>query len=165
MSQTFDAVIRLRDRASGTVTKLNKQLEMHEKTWKKVGKSVKETGRKIADVGKGMSAAVTAPVVAGVGASIAAMQEYGSDLARLETNAKMANRSLAGMTDQLLDAVAITGEADSSIEGLSNLLATGFSDAGLDKITDSLLGASIKWSDTLKFEGLADGLQETLATG
>ena len=52
-----------------------------------------------------------------------------------------------------------------AIEGLNNLLSAGFDGSQLDAITDHLLGASIKWKDTLKFEGLADGLQETLATG
>ncbi|MFA7079220.1 MAG: hypothetical protein WC147_12550, partial [Syntrophomonas sp.] len=57
------------------------------------------------------------------------------------------------------------GETDSNVEGLSELLATGFRDEQLSTLLDSLYGAAIKFKDTMKFEGIADGLQETLATG
>jgi hypothetical protein len=51
------------------------------------------------------------------------------------------------------------------VEGLSNILAAGFKGEQLTALVDQLAGASIKFKDTLKFEGIADGLQETLATG
>ena len=60
---------------------------------------------------------------------------------------------------------AVSGETDSSIEGVSNLLQSGFTESNLQKAVEGLAGAAIKFPDTLKIESLADGLQETLATG
>lgn len=132
---------------------------------KKVGDDVKDLGEKMQNVGGKMSTMVTAPVLAGFALATEGTRELRGDLARLEVNAEQAGKSLEGMEDYMTQIVGVTGEVDSSIEGLSNLLASGFSDAGFAEIMDALSGAAIKFSDTLKFEGIADGLQETLATG
>lgn len=132
---------------------------------KKVGDDMKDLGDKMQNVGGKMSTMVTAPVLAGFALATEGTRELRGDLARLEVNAEQAGKSLEGMEDYMTQIVGVTGEVDSSIEGLSNLLASGFSDAGFAEIMDALSGAAIKFSDTLKFEGIADGLQETLATG
>lgn len=129
------------------------------------GNSIKDFGGKMTEVGKTMTTNVTAPIVAGAVAISEGTRELRGDLARLETNAEAAGYSLEDMEEHMTQIVGVTGEVDSSIEGLSNLLATGISDEGFAEIMDSLSGAAIKFSDTLKFEGIADGLQETLATG
>ncbi|MBQ7758387.1 MAG: hypothetical protein IJ369_04945, partial [Anaerotignum sp.] len=131
----------------------------------KVGKDIEGLGKKMTDVGGKMSAVVTAPVAAGVAAVTEGTRELRSDLARLEVNAEQTGRSLDDMSGYMTQIVGVTGEVDSSVEGLSNLLATGISDKGFAEVMDALSGAAIKFSDTLKFEGIADGLQETLATG
>lgn len=56
-------------------------------------------------------------------------------------------------------------ELDSNVEVLSNLIAAGLDDQQMLTALDSLSGAAIKFSDTLKIEGIADGFEETLATG
>lgn len=132
---------------------------------KNVGNEVKDLGGKMQDVGGKMSTMVTAPVLAGFALATEGTRELRGDLARLEVNAEQAGKSLDDMEEHMTQIVGVTGEVDSSIEGLSNLLASGFSDAGFSEIMDALSGAAIKFSDTLKFEGIADGLQETLATG
>ena len=132
---------------------------------KKVGEDMKDLGGKMQSVGGKMSALVTAPVTAGFALATEGTRELRGDLARLEVNAEQAGKTLGDMEDHMTQIVGVTGEVDSSIEGLSNLLASGFSDAGFSEIMDALSGAAIKFSDTLKFEGVADGLQETLATG
>lgn len=129
------------------------------------GESVKGFGDKVTNVGKSMSTNVTAPVVAGAVAIAEGTKELRGDLARLEVNAEAAGYSLEDMESHMTQIVGVTGEVDSSVEGLSNLLATGISPEGFNQIMDSMSGAAIKFSDTLKFEGIADGLQETLATG
>lgn len=105
----------------------------------------------------------------GAGAGLVAMtestREYRTDLSMLEQNAKSAGNSFDTMKEELSGITALTGEADSSIEALSNLMATGFNDSQITQTVDALSGAVIKFPDTLKIESLADGLQETLATG
>ncbi|MFR5860373.1 MAG: hypothetical protein ACLUES_01335 [Flavonifractor plautii] len=60
---------------------------------------------------------------------------------------------------------AVSGEVDSSVEALSNLLQAGFTDNQLAVAVDALSGAVVRFPDTLKIESLADSLQETIATG
>ena len=130
-----------------------------------VGKEMKGIGSQLTSIGISLTTKVTAPIVAGVTAVTEGTRELRSDLARLEVNAEQTGRSLDDMSQYMTQIVGVTGEVDSSVEGLSNLLATGLSDTGFAEVMDALSGAAIKFSDTLKFEGIADGLQETLATG
>lgn len=92
-------------------------------------------------------------------------KEYRADLAKLETASLDAGNSFDVMKDQMLEISALTGEADASIEALNNLMATGLSDSQVTKAVEALSGAVVKFPDTLKIESLADGLQETIATG
>ena len=101
-------------------------------------------------------------------AAIAAVEntrEYRREIGYLKTNAEQSGESFEALEEKLNEVTAITNDNGAAIEGFSNLLQAGFSKDKLDVITNNLVGASIKWKDTLKFEGLADGLQETLATG
>lgn len=92
-------------------------------------------------------------------------REYRREIGYLKTNAEQSGESFDELENKLNEVTAITNDNGAAIEGFSNLLQAGFSKDKLNTITDNLVGASIKWKDTLKFEGLADGLQETLATG
>jgi hypothetical protein len=128
-------------------------------------RSMKKTGAKLSKIGSNMSMNFTAPIVAGLALVTKGTEELRSDLGRLETNAMLAGEGIGFMREQLLEAQAITGETDSSVEGLSNLLAAGFKGESLTRALNNISGAAVKFSDTLKFEGIANGLQETLATG
>ena len=130
-----------------------------------VDRRLKKVGKRLSSIGSSMSMNFTAPVVAGLALVTKGTEELRSDLGRLETNALLAGEGLNFIRDQLKEVQAITGETDSSVEGLSNLLAAGFKGENLTRALDNISGAAIKFSDTLKFEGIADGLQETLATG
>lgn len=125
-----------------------------------IGKSASFIGKGIASIG---TAAVGA--VSGVMALEQSTREYRSDLSKLETNTNQAGLNFEKMQNNLTSLVALTDESDSSIEALSNLMQTGFDDTGIEQTLDSLSGAIIAFPDTLKIESLADGLQETLATG
>lgn len=94
-----------------------------------------------------------------------ATREYRTDLSKLEQNTRSIGGKFSEVKEELKNLNAITGETDSNIEALSNLMATGFQGEGLTAAVDALSGAVIKFPDTLKIESLADGLQETLATG
>lgn len=110
-------------------------------------------------------AGLGAGAVAGVGGLVTGMQDYNQDLARLRTNAEIAGNDLGLVEEAFLRITEVTGESDSAVETVSNLLASGFSDVQLGQVIDEINGAAIKFSDTLKTEGIADGIQETFATG
>jgi phage-related minor tail protein len=93
-------------------------------------------------------------------------REYRTELAKLETAASTAGVSTDYIKGKWHDLGAVLGDEGAVAEGLNNLMAAGFTtEEQMDTITQHLEGAAIKWKDTLKFEGLSDGLQETLATG
>lgn len=130
-----------------------------------VSRQLQKHGRQFQKIGQNMSTYISAPIIAGAALVTKGTEELRSDLARLETNAETAGESFGFIRNQLKEVQAVTGETDSSVEGLSNLLAAGFKGESLTRALNNISGAAIKFSDTLKFEGVADGLQETLATG
>ena len=134
----------------------------------KLKSEIEETAKGAKDLGDGLKDKVTTPILAVGAAALASTQatkEYREDLAKLEVNSNKAGGGLDATKQALKDLNAITGESDSNVEGLSNLLQAGFTDSNLTKVVDSLSGAVIKFPDTLKIESLSDSLQETLATG
>lgn len=138
---------------------------------KEAGKSVNGLGDKFKNLGSKVASAskVIAASVAAIGAAMVGVtestREFREDLARLQTVAATTNRNFGEVRDQFMRIYEISGEVDSSVEAMNNLMATGFSGGALKQIVNELNGAAIAFSDTLKIEGLADGLQETLATG
>lgn len=63
------------------------------------------------------------------------------------------------------DLYVVSGETDSSVEAVSNLLQAGFTESNLQKAVEGLANAATTFPDTIKIESLADSLQETIATG
>lgn len=117
------------------------------------------------------SAAMTTIGTATVKAGQAILQlvndtsEYRKSLSMLEQNSADAGIAFDSVKDKMIDISAITNDTGAAVEAVSNLLATGFDKQGLTQAVDALSGAIIKFPDTLKIESLADGLQETIATG
>ncbi|MDF2820184.1 MAG: hypothetical protein K0R15_625 [Clostridiales bacterium] len=104
-------------------------------------------------------------VISGIVAVSEKTKEYRNDFAKLEQNAKTAGANINDVSGELKNLDAITGETDSNIEALSNLMKAGFTGSNLQTAVENLSGAVIQFPDTMKIEGLSDGLQETLATG
>jgi hypothetical protein len=144
--------------ARTSVNKFKKSINDIEKSSDKAQKSVK-------GLGSGMQALAGAAPAAAIGGLVQSMQEYNEVLARLRTNAALSGRDLGIVEDSFSKITAVTGEADAAGETLANLLASGFSDSQLAQVINEVNGAYIKFSDTLKTEGIADGIQETLAAG
>lgn len=94
-----------------------------------------------------------------------ATREYRQTLATLDTAAEDAGVSTDKVRDKFAELMGVFKDEDSVTEGLNNLLTAGFDEKSLDDITESLEGASLKWKDTLKFEGMADSLQEWIGSG
>lgn len=94
-----------------------------------------------------------------------ATREYRQTLATLEAGAGDVGVSTDYIKDKFTDLMGVFNDQDSVTEGLNNLLTAGFDEKSLDSITTALEGASLKWKDTLKFEGLSDSLQEWIGSG
>lgn len=113
-------------------------------------------------------APVTA-VIGGVGAAalatVPATEAFRADLSLLDNNARQAGVGLEAARQAFSDFNAISGETDSSIEAVSNLLQAGFTESNLQLAVEGLANAAATFPDTLKIESLADSLQETLAAG
>lgn len=136
--------------------------------FKKAQEVLEKGSKKLKSAGSVLTKGITAPMgaaVAGIAALRNSTAEYRADMSKFEQNVKSSGTSLGKMKDELFKLTAITGEGDAAIEALSNLMATGFDDTEMERALKALSGAVIKFPDTLKIEGLADGLQETLATG
>ena len=93
-----------------------------------------------------------------------ATREYRRDMAQLAQNAADAGQDMGTMKDVLKGVAAVTGETDAAMEGLNMLMATGLDTTNLTNAAEAFAGAATKF-DGLKFEGLAEGLQESLAVG
>ena len=113
-------------------------------------------------------APVTAAVAGLAGAAVAtipATDELRSDLSKLEASAEDNAVSAEAARDAWREFAVQSGETDSAVEATANLLQAGFTESNLQKAVEGLAGAAQRFPDTLKIEGLADSLQETLATG
>lgn len=100
-----------------------------------------------------------------VGTAIAETAEFRGELAMLEATANTTGTGFDKASENLKEIAKITKDTGAGVEAVNNMMSAGFKGDNLDALTEQLLGASIKWKDTLKMEGLADGLQETLAVG
>lgn len=120
--------------------------------------------KNLENIGIAAATAVGAFGAAALG-TVQGTKELREELGRLEVNSDQAGANLELTNDALRDLNAISDDNGANVEALSNLLQAGFTDSNLATIVEELSGAVIKFPDTLKIEGLADGLQETLATG
>ena len=170
------------DKTKSSIEKYNKTLNQLGKESKDGEKSLDKLGKGAKDAGDGFTVAkgaiagfiangltaligATKNAVTSVLGLADATREYRQTLATLDTAADDAGVNADVMKDKFTDLMGVFNDQDSVTEGLNNLLASGFNEDNIDQITQQLEGAALKWKDTLKFEGLADGLQETLATG
>lgn len=133
-----------------------------------------EFGRKAENVSQkaGKIKDAFAPVTATIGgigaavlATVPATEEFRADLSLLDNNARQAGVGIDAARQAFMDFNTVSGETDSSIEAVSNLLQAGFTESNLQIAVEGLANAAATFPDTLKIESLADSLQETLATG
>lgn len=120
----------------------------------------KSVGDAFAPVSKGAAALVGAAV-----ATVPATDDLRQRLSMLHTNAAEAGYGMDTMTEALRTLYTASGDMDSSIEALSNLLMAKIPESDMLRTVNELSGAVVAFPGTLKLESLADGLQETLATG
>ncbi len=172
--QAEQSLARLEARAASTGDGLDNTGKKAEDSGKEAADAKsgwQEFGGGLENVGSTAKTVATAVVAtaAGILASLTSLvdktKELRQDLSRLEQNATSTGNSFETVHGQMSKLVALTDETDSSVEALSNIMASGFEDAKIVDVVNALSGAVINFPDTLKIESLADGLQETLATG
>lgn len=173
-TKQLEKVEKAEEKVGKDAEKVAKELKDMQKAADKAEKELDDLGDEAKDTGEGFTtlkatianfvANAISSMISAVGNAIEETREYRRELSFLEQNVKSAGKAMIDAEKNLKKVVAITEDSGAAVEGLSNLLITGFSQAGLDKMTEALLGASIKWKDTLKFESLSDSLAESLAT-
>ena len=141
--------------------KAEKGTSKFSKVANELGISAKSVGGKVSDLSK----KITGGLVAGIGLATAGSQELRADMSKLQVVADTTGNDWSKVNDQFKNFVAVTGETDSSIEALNNLMNAGLQDDNLATAVDYLSGAVEMFPDTLNIEGLADSLQEMSATG
>ena len=103
-------------------------------------------------------------VIDGIDSIVSETEDYRRRMSFLEQNALTAGLDPDELKTIAMRVASITGEMDGAIEGVSNLAAAGLNIDEIATAADRLISAAIMWPDTLKFESLADGLQESIAT-
>ena len=142
----------------------------------KAGRSIDEMVRSIKeDVGSiSMSTTISAisdagNAIMGTFSSVNSFAESSRDrrreLAMLEANSMMAQQEYDEVYAISMGVAALTGDMNASIEGTSALLRTGFDTSEISLAIETLGGAVIAFPETMKFENLAESLQESMAAG
>ncbi len=145
-----------------------KGLKTQSTNFEKSSSGIKNTVANIAKLESTANKAAKAVglIVGGLTAAYAGSQEFNLDMSKFEQNTKNSGDNIAQATSQLKQMYALTGELDSSIEGISNLQIIDFDNANqMTTALNNISGAVISFPDTLKLESMADSLQETIATG
>ena len=172
IAKNINVTLSLKDRFSGQIKKasestdrFSKKLSRSSKDVSRFEKVLNNTAKRAAKAMPKLAAASVAGITGSVAAVLDSTKELRNDLARLDTNARNAGIGLNVTKKAMQELSKFSDETDSNVEAISNLLASGLNEKQLLKTLDALSGAAIKFSDTLKIEGLADGFEETLATG
>lgn len=149
--------------------KTKKSSEEAEKKTSKFGKATEALGinaKSVGDKVSGLAKGITTGLIGALGMATAGSQELRADMSKLQVVAQTTGHNWDNVNEQFKNFVSVTGETDSSIEALNNLMNTsGMTTENLSSAVDYLSGAVEMFPDTLNIEGLADSLQESVATG
>lgn len=136
---------------------------------------VAEINKSLGDIGKGIDVSAMIDVgraavdmVQGTSEAINQITEgtedYRRQMSYLEQNAINSGFDFDYIKEQLFAISSLTGDIDGAFEGVSNLLASGFDGRELEEAIDLIGGAVIRFPETMKFENLAESLQESVST-
>ena len=149
------------DKAEKATEKLNDEVEKLDKSF---GIGTVAIGGFIANGLTAMVSAIGNAVSSLVGLT-ESTREYRTMLGTLTTMADQVGASGDYIVEKWMDVNSVLGDDQAAVEGMNNLMSAGFTaEKELDGITRALEGASLQWKDTLKFEGLADSLQEWIGS-
>ncbi len=165
--QQYEALQREITATEQNLKNLESQAKRSNETLSKISaasKKISDNANKVSSAMKPVTTAIVGLGAAAV-ATVPATEELRSDLSKLDQNAKE-NAVAVDQARLAWEKFAVASdETDSAVEATANLLQAGFTESNLQKAVEGLTGAYLRFPDTLKIEGLADSLQETLATG
>lgn len=165
--ETESKVKALQQSSSKNLDRLGDSVDDVKKKMKELGDSaakVKDKAGNVADTFKPATTAVMG-LAAAAAATVPATQELREDLSKLDANAEEHGVNVEYVRSAWKQLAVQSGETDSAIEAISNLLQADIKGGNLQRAVENLAGAAQRFPDTLKVESLADSLQETLATG
>ena len=90
-------------------------------------------------------------------------RDYRRQMAFLRQNAEAAGLDFNSVKAQYNEILTFADE-DGAFEGLNNLIAAGLDIGEIVSLVDELGGAVTRFPETMKFENLAESIQETVAT-
>jgi len=122
-------------------------------------------GERMKGIGEKLSMGISAPIAGFMLMATEGTKELRKELALLQTNAEMAGISVESVNEAYRTLNGIRDDLGANSETISELIASGFKGEDLQKALEGVMGGGIKFKDTLNFEGIADGIQETLGTG
>lgn len=182
-SKTLQSQRKEYDKVSDSVDKFSKETDDAGDESKKASKQLEKLDDTARDLDGGFSIAKGAiagfiangltAMVSAVGSAVSSLvgltentREYRTMLGTLSTMADQVGASGDYVIDKWMDVNAVLNDEQAAVEGMNNLMSAGYTaEKELDAITKALEGASLQWKDTLKFEGLADSLQEWIGSG
>lgn len=163
----YDAIQREIIDTENALKDLEEQAENSSVSIGKINAAASTVSDKAGKISSAMKPVTT--TILGIGAAaiatVPATEELRISLGTLEINAQRVGVSMDAAQQAFQRLNTVSGETDSSLEAVSNLLQAGFTESSLQKAVEGLANAAITFPDTIKIESLADSLQETLATG
>lgn len=100
-----------------------------------------------------------------VASFVESTEDYRRQLSFLKQNAEDSGFDFSYIKEQLFGIASLTGDVDGAFEAISNLMAAGFDGKELEEAIDLIAGAVIRFPETMKFENLAESLQESVKSG
>lgn len=137
-----------------------------ENSLEEAGDGLDDLSETITNIGSAIVGAFSLDAIAGFATGIVEeSEELNLALSKLETHGESLGMATQTIRDNFTQLATVSGDTGTAVEALSNLLAAGVPENQLQWAVEGLSNAVTMFPDTLSIEGLADGLQETLATG
>jgi hypothetical protein len=152
-------------RTEQQIRNTNRRLQEQSDAADETGRNWSDVSEKLKKAGEKMSTFVSLPIAGFAALATEGTKELRKELALLETNAHGVGANVEAINDAYRELYGIRDDLGANTETISELLAADFGDSNLQQALEGVIGAGIKFKDTLNFEGIADGLQETLAIG
>lgn len=161
---TARAVASLRDvedSASQTESRLNSMSD----GMRHIGDNISNAGRKIRDIGGGITAGFTLPMVGAITGVIASTQEYREEMARVDTAFDTSIHGIEKGREVYKDLYKVVGDHGVAGEAAQQLAELAGSEEDLSNMTEALTGVYGKWGASLPIEGLAEAVNHTAKLG
>lgn len=137
MANIIDAILRLTDNFTPTLTKASDGLTKYSRQAQRVGKDLKKIGDEIANVGEKLTVGVTAPIVGAGVASLKATMDFEQSLSRVQALSQSSTEQMKQLNDLAIRLGAETSLSASQVsEAMQYMALAGW------KANDMLAGTA-----------------------